>query len=406
MFEAAPRPVQSGTRTRTAAKAKYRDPADTIPLPRSNIHFDKRVVRGNTYAAQVNDATALLPPTKTQKLSSTFGRPAPRPVDSAARRRLLGQQAAAPVAGRAHMLVQTDEFLEDLADQIFEADTATQTDGVEAAEAPPIFMPKPVGEDAATSIEEGELFDFELAVQPTLEVVVGKALDQAMMEVLEEEELERLQEQRERFQQERNQILAETQRLEAQSQRHHAEKERRLQQERERLGREKELARKNAARTAARNFMQGLQEQVVSQLVQQGHLYDPVLKQVDTEFMPWLLQSVADKLALVRVAREETDALIGAAVQAAMQEVQDKREAEEAARVEAERQKAAAEAERQRLLEEERRLELEAEAARKEQEALEAAEALRKEREEDEDAEDADSGEDDEEDDEDEDDDL
>lgn len=30
MFEAQPRPVQSGTKTKTATKAKYRDPADTL----------------------------------------------------------------------------------------------------------------------------------------------------------------------------------------------------------------------------------------------------------------------------------------------------------------------------------------------------------------------------------------
>ncbi len=30
MFEAQPRPVQSGTKTKTATKAKYRDPADTM----------------------------------------------------------------------------------------------------------------------------------------------------------------------------------------------------------------------------------------------------------------------------------------------------------------------------------------------------------------------------------------
>jgi hypothetical protein len=35
----------------------------------------------------------------------------------------------------------------------------------------------------------GELFDFDTEVEPLLEVLVGKVLEQALLEVLEEEEL-------------------------------------------------------------------------------------------------------------------------------------------------------------------------------------------------------------------------
>jgi hypothetical protein len=279
-------------------------------------------------------------------------------------------------------MVQTDDYLEELVDQIFEQDSGTQTEALEELPVPPIFMPKPIGEDVATSIEEGELFDFELAVEPLLEVIVGKALEQALMEVLEEEELERLQRHREHFEQERNQILAETQRMEAHSLRHHSEKERRLQQERERLAREKEVAKKAAARTAAKSFMANLQGNVVSALQDAGHLYDPVLKQVDGIFMPWLLESVADKLALVQHAREEADQLIASAVADMLAQVAAKKRREEEDRVAELARLAAAAADRQRQEDETRRLALEAEAARVEAEAAAAAEELRKEREE------------------------
>ncbi len=45
------------------------------------------------------------------------------------------------------------------------------------------------GVDAVTQIENGDLFDFDLEVEPILEVLVGKVLEQGLMEVLEEEEL-------------------------------------------------------------------------------------------------------------------------------------------------------------------------------------------------------------------------
>lgn len=39
----------------------------------------------------------------------------------------------------------------------------------------------------------GELFDFDYEVEPILEVLVGKILEQSMMEIMEEDELANLQ---------------------------------------------------------------------------------------------------------------------------------------------------------------------------------------------------------------------
>lgn len=46
-----------------------------------------------------------------------------------------------------------------------------------------------------------QLFDFDLEVEPVLEVLVGKTVEQALIEVLEEEELEALRVQQRRFRQ-------------------------------------------------------------------------------------------------------------------------------------------------------------------------------------------------------------
>ena len=45
------------------------------------------------------------------------------------------------------------------------------------------------GLERDTQIEEGDLFDFDFEVEPMLEVLVGKTLEQGLMEVMEEEEL-------------------------------------------------------------------------------------------------------------------------------------------------------------------------------------------------------------------------
>jgi len=57
-----------------------------------------------------------------------------------------------------------------------------------------------------------------------LEVLIGKTMEQALMEVMEEEELANLREQQHIFEELRNAEFAEYQRLEEQERRHRVEK--------------------------------------------------------------------------------------------------------------------------------------------------------------------------------------
>jgi len=63
------------------------------------------------------------------------------------------------------------------------------------------------------------LFDFDAEVKPVLEVLVGKTMEQSLLEVLAEEELSELREQQRTFEELRNAELAEQQRLEEQDRR-------------------------------------------------------------------------------------------------------------------------------------------------------------------------------------------
>ncbi|CAH1183077.1 unnamed protein product [Phaedon cochleariae] len=73
------------------------------------------------------------------------------------------------------------------------ADIGTQT---EKSETGPNELLK---SDAETQIYPGDLYDFEKEVQPVIEVLVGRTIEQALIEVLEEEELAALKEQQRRF---------------------------------------------------------------------------------------------------------------------------------------------------------------------------------------------------------------
>lgn len=69
-----------------------------------------------------------------------------------------------------------------------------------------------------------QLFDFDKEVQPVLEVLVGKTIEQSLLEVMEEEELASLRAQQRAFQELRNNEMAEVERLQEQERRRSEEK--------------------------------------------------------------------------------------------------------------------------------------------------------------------------------------
>ena len=99
-----------------------------------------------------------------------------------------GARAATPppVEGRCHLKMQTDEFIEEIADRPLEHDAETQTLPYMDRPASPLFIRAKIGIDITTQIEEGDLFDFDLEVEPILELLVGKTLHVSMLELMQE----------------------------------------------------------------------------------------------------------------------------------------------------------------------------------------------------------------------------
>uniref|UniRef100_A0A3Q3VPX6 Uncharacterized protein n=1 Tax=Mola mola TaxID=94237 RepID=A0A3Q3VPX6_MOLML len=232
-FSSRPKPVEN--------RPKYREP----PAEHSygNIMYDRRVVRGSTYAQQ-KAQPSLAEVQRQQEI----------------RRRVLARKRAREqfrpttpeaVQGRKHLELQTELYLEELSDVIVTTDIECQTDAFLDRPASPLFIPAKSGKDVETQIEEGELFDFDREVQPVLEVLVGKTIEQSLEEVMEEEELAYLKAQRRAFGERRNNELAEA----ATS---GAGEERRIAQQREALKIERETVEKIATRAFSRQYLAGL----------------------------------------------------------------------------------------------------------------------------------------------------
>lgn len=156
-----------------------------------------------------------------------------------------------------------------------------------------------------------DLFDFDFEVDPILEVIIGKTLEQSMLEVMEEEEMERIRAAKEEFTNRRNAELADAQRLENQEKRRFEEKENRKKQERERLQAEHRAKERLACRAFAKTFLSNLEIKVFTELERQGHFHDVVERTVETQFIPYLKELVHSQLEKKRQVRNElVDGLI------------------------------------------------------------------------------------------------
>lgn len=309
---------------------------------------DRRVVRGNTFSAQI--------PTLSQRKVMEQKAEDLRRKAQELQRKMQNKttkvlEADSEPSARQNTVVQTEDYLEDLADAIGEQDMSVQTEATEDAPVLPVFRARERGTDKGTWIEEGELFDFSIAVEPILEVLVGKCLDQSLTEVLEEEELQMLERQRATFEQKRNVAMTEAQRLEAECKRQHEEKERRLAQARQRLIAERAMGSKISAASTARSYLAGLQSSVLQRLQEEGLFFDPVVKEVEYIFLPWLMDKVDSHLRDVRAARHEADEILEAALQRLQATAEDKKKREQDELMERERLRKEAEVARLAKLE-------------------------------------------------------
>jgi len=289
-------------------KSKFRESQEEYEIPvTNNIMFDRRVVRGNTYQVQVVTSNQQREAERIAKLQQE---------KLARQREIWRQQLSAkpstppPVPGRSHMVIQTEEYLEELNDRPIENDAETQTAPFLDRPPSPLFVPAKIGYDKDTQIENGDLFDFDTEVIPILEVLVGKTLETSLYEVMEEEEIAALQKRQTDFEKMRNAEIAEVQRLESESKRKEDEKLRRIEQERERMRQRATLREKVAARSFTRQYLSGISNTIFDQLEEDGLFYDPLKKEIETQFLPDVLSNVVKVGADIGVARSALDDML------------------------------------------------------------------------------------------------
>ncbi|XP_054827954.1 radial spoke head protein 3 homolog [Eublepharis macularius] len=302
-YSSRPRAVPIRKQYRGSQEANDQDDG---PTRYGNLMYDRRVVRGNTYALHVLPWGTEADPVEIQKQREAHRK-------MLARKRAKEElEAKAPeiTDPGSRVNVQTELYLEEIADRIIEVDMECQTDDFMDRTETPLYIPSKTGCDASTQIEEGELFDFNLEVKPMLEVLVGKTMEQALLEVMEEEELANLRAHQLAYQELRNTEKAEVQRLEEQEKRHREEKIRRLNRQAEVQLQQNRVKEKVAARAFALHYLTDLIPSVFSKLWDHGYFYDTVERDIETGFLPYLLKSIERTMKKRMLGRIMTDSLI------------------------------------------------------------------------------------------------
>ncbi|CAD7959162.1 unnamed protein product [Amoebophrya sp. A120] len=246
----------------------------------ANIHQDKRVYRGSTYANGRPGAGPQRSPKRVKKRTEPEAAN-PFSID-------LPKPERIPVDLLSHLVEPRP--------QLHHASESSQTDNFKPRPPEPKFVPKKTGVDAATHIPEGELFKFDTEIEPVLNVLVTKTIEQAVMEVEEELEMQAmtayksswLEDCRIRREEELAEVEAERARMAATE---------RLKRKRI-AARESELRKKILCQYASKRYLSGLCSGALES-VQADHGLFPAAERriIAAEFLPWVLTQTTKKLA-------------------------------------------------------------------------------------------------------------
>jgi len=314
-FSSQPRPV-AGTR-------KYRDPGEDVSMFRdpkeTSIMWDSRVHRGNTYGLYTQNAIkeAL------QDATSPMGGASPQASPPRPRRKSRPKEPKIfdmPLPERERVPVDLTKHLVAREEPVETSAVEAQTDEFLPEPPPEAYRPQKTGIDASTQVEEGDrLFVFDLEVEPILDVLVGKTLEQSLMEVEEEHELEGMQEFKEGWYQ-RQAASMESWQAEVEAERARwRQKEKLLEERREVKRREHRVLLKIQAMRIAKQHLAPLLPRCMSEL-QEVAFPDSQELAINQIFMPQLFGQALQEVQSMGRAQRAVDELLPPAARARLEQ--------------------------------------------------------------------------------------
>lgn len=211
--------------------------------------------------------------------------------------------------GRRHETIQTERYLEELLSHPIERSAECQTDlYLNPAPEPPYIQSK-TGIDASTHIEEGDLFDFDVEVEPILDSLINVTVKHALEEVMHEEQMASLRREKERYLALREAEMAELRRLEANEIRLTSEKQRRERFQQTANDLDAELR----DHVSAAKLLEGYVAELLPAILEtiQNEIANKNANELENIFLPWLAREVAKEVGQMVDARDILVEMVG-----------------------------------------------------------------------------------------------
>merc|ERR1740130_69901 len=204
-------------------------------------------------------------------------------------------------AEKSYIPVDLASYLVEKGKEVKHVDVQTQTDTFEPRPPTPPYIARKTGIDVATQIEESDIaqgfvFDFDLEVEPILQIIMGKTIEQAQMEVEEEEELKSIQSRREELDVGNHEKRSRVRELEAKEIQIWEKKQVKLREERDRVRREVVVTDKVSSVQFVAELLRGMDEHVTDWMDTEGYLKTDDRESIEMDFMPWVMHCVEEKL--------------------------------------------------------------------------------------------------------------
>lgn len=350
-FASTPQPV-------TGSRPKYRDEkaGQSQAYVAANLMYDPRVARGVTSGKPI-PAGQFADTTRSSKEES---KTAIRAQKAHKQNLIRTGKIRPPVKAvkelhenitvhKPRVEVPLHLYLVDQEEATKTANAEMQTDAFQPAPPKPEYIPRKTGVDVASQVAIADVFDYDVHVQPILQVVIDKILEQSLMEVREEEELLNMRVHKKELEVKREGEDKVSHAREDEERRQYLAKEKRLAEAKVRSDEEKEAMKRVASKRIAQAYLKQLENRVIDNLTGRGLFVDPTVMEVQA-FFPWLLDNVTKNFAQLDASAQAVDDLVRSAIERVqlLSKEAERRRQEEAARL-------AAEAEAKRLADEEQR---------------------------------------------------
>ena len=184
-----------------------------------------------------------------------------------------------------------------------------QTDVFQPKPPTPKYAPKKTGIDKITQIEDYELFEYDVEVQPILDVLLNKSIEQATLEVEEEVEMEGIKKYKEAYHRRRMTEETEWQQEVKKEIARIRMKNKTVETARLKRKQQFETIQKLQCLNLAKTFLKNNFLNSVKALAEKKHWKDTFKDQLQCEFKDWLYGSVVQNLKNKQASKSEQDSI-------------------------------------------------------------------------------------------------